>query len=177
MVARSAWARARYRARQLAWGWRERLAPEQIEQIRALLTPAELRLFVAMDDRDQLHSHRLLRGLLASAPAPGGAEPSRALLAAALLHDVGKGKLATRHRVAYVLLNAAAPRLTRRLERPDGAAWRGALWRLRHHARLGAERLAASGSAPRVIALVAGHTSPPGDDGELAWMIAVDADS
>ena len=60
-------------------------------------------------------------------------------LVAALVHDVGKGRLATCHRIAFVLLNAGAPSLARRLEAERGAGWRQALWRLRHQVQFDME--------------------------------------
>lgn len=160
--------RAAYRVRQLLRGLRSRLSPQQIVEVREHLSPREFALFLGADARDRRHSWELFAALR-------GAGASDAALTAALLHDVGKGRLATWHRVAFVLLDAAAPTLARRIEAPLGAGWRRALWRLRYHARLGAEALAAAGSDARVIALVARHTQPPpADDPELARFIALD---
>lgn len=104
-----------------------------------------------------------------------GRDVSRDLLVAALLHDVGKGPLSAWHRAVFVMLNAVPASFARRLESQHGAAWRQALWRLRHHARFGAEILREAGSSPRVIELVAGHTSPaPADDPDLAAFIQAD---
>ncbi len=167
---------ALYRARQFFAGFRGWLEPAQIGEVRDTLSPQELDLFVRMQGRDQKHSFRVLRRLQRSAVERGRRLPHE-LAVAALLHDVGKGRLATWHRVAFVLLNAASPRLAARLERRDAPGWRNALWRLRHHARLGAERLAAAGVAPRIVDLVAGHTGDPGDDAELAWLIEADSRS
>jgi hypothetical protein len=177
-VARSSWvsgcARALYRARQFLAGFRGWLEPREIVEVRSLLAPAGFDLFVRMQGRDQKHSFRVLRWLQRSAVERGTVVPET-LVQAALLHDVGKGRLATWHRVAFVLLNAAAPRLAPRIERAEGAGWRNALWRLRHHARLGAQRLAAAGVAPRVVELVARHTGEFAGDDELAWLIEADA--
>lgn len=174
MVVRSALAEIRYRVWQLVAGWRARLTPAAITEIRALLSPEELLLFVAMAGRDQDHSLRVMR-TLQRIGIEQRRSPTHQLLVAALLHDIGKGRLATSHRVLFVLLDAAAPRLGRYLEARDGAGWRQALWRLRHHARLGAEVLTALGADERVVTLVAAHTGPPpADDDELTWLIAAD---
>ncbi len=177
-MARSSWAslgaRALYRARQFVAGYRGWLEPHEIVEVRSLLTPIEVDLFVRMQGRDQKHSFRVLRWLQASAAERGTALPGP-LIEAALLHDVGKGRLATWHRVAFVLLNAASPAYALSVEREQDGGWRNALWRLRHHARLGAARLAAAGVDPRVVDLVARHTGAAGDDRDLAWLIEADA--
>jgi hypothetical protein len=164
----SALRRARYRVRQFTHGLRPFLTPREIEAARAHLAPVEFALFLGAEARDRRHSFDLFEALRAQ-----GASAEE--LTAALLHDVGKGRLQTWHRVAFVLLGAAAPGLARRVEAEHGAAWRQALWRLRHHARLGAERVEAAGSAPRVVELVRRHTdAPPPEDAVLARFIALD---
>ncbi len=146
-----------------------RVRPEEAAAVRALLSPAELALFLGMQQRDQRHSLDLFHALTTE-----GA--SHEALLAALLHDVGKGNLHDWQRVAFVLLEAARPGFGRRLEAESGAPWRTGLWRLRHHARLGAERLAAAGCAPRVVEIVAVHTgAAPVDDAEAARFIEWDS--
>ena len=165
-------ARARYRARQFARGLRPALTPAEVTQARARLSPAEWALFLAQEPRDRRHALDLHRALL----EVGAGD---ALLAAALLHDVGKGPLHVWQRVAFVVLEAGAPALARALEAEAGPGWRHGLWRLRHHAHLGAAMLAAAGSAPRVVALVAGHagegpSAQLDGDAELSLLIALD---
>jgi hypothetical protein len=162
-------ARSRYRVGQVIRGLRTTLNPEETRLITSLLEPPELRLFVAMHPRDRRHSFDVLRALEAGDPPP-----SLELRQAALLHDVGKGDLALWHRVAFVLLEAGAPTLLERLAVPEGWDWRRALWRLRHHAALGAESLAAVGAHPRVVAMVGGHSADPGDDAELVRLVEAD---
>ncbi|GMU41059.1 MAG: hypothetical protein AMXMBFR23_19250 [Chloroflexota bacterium] len=165
--ARTPLARARYRASQFVHGLRPHLSAAEVAEARGRLSAEEFRLFLHAEPRDRRHSMDLYR-LLQSEGA------SEAALVAALVHDTGKGRLATWHRVAFVILNAAAPGLSRRVER-EGAGWRGALWRLRHHGALGAALLEAAGSDPRVVEIVRGHTGtpPPGDD-EIARFIEAD---
>ena len=166
---RHAVSRARYRTLQYGKGIAAHVSPEEAATVRALLTPAECTLFLAMQRRDQRHSLDLFNALAAEG-AP------RDSLVAALLHDVGKDELHDWQRVVFVLLEAVRPGLGRRLEAESGAAWRTGLWRLRHHARLGAERLAAAGCSPRVVEIVAAHTStPPANDPEVARFIEWDS--
>lgn len=142
------------------------LAPREIEEARGHLTPAEFALFLGAEARDRRHSVDLFEALR-------GAGAGESELAAALVHDVGKGCLRTWHRVAFVLLRSTP--LARRFEVESGAPWQQALWRLRHHARLGAERLEAAGSDERVVELVRRHTdAPPDDDAALARFIEFD---
>lgn len=166
---RHAASRARYRVRQYTKGIAARVRPEEAATVRGLLSPAGLALFLRMQRRDQRHSLDLFHVLAAE-------DASHDSLVAALLHDVGKDELRDWQRIAFVLLEAVRPGLGRRLEVESGPSWRTGLWRLRHHARLGAERLAAAGCAPRVVEIVAAHTgAPPGDDAEVTRFIEWDS--
>lgn len=177
-----AWRRWRYRVRQFTRGLRPHLAPREIEEVRERLSPAELDLFLRAEPRDRRHSFDLYRLLQREAAADDSAATND-LFTAALLHDVGKGPLLVWQRVAFVLLSALTPRLARRLERRAGLLreasvldrWRDALWRLRHHAALGAVLAEAAGSSPRVVELIRRHTEAvPDDDPELAAFIVAD---
>lgn len=159
--------RAAYRVRQVLLGLHPALRAGEVASVRALLNERERALFMAMDARDRRHSMDLLLWLR------GRTQPAAALEVAALLHDVGKGRLRLVERVAFVLIGVLGE-ATRERWAAEGDGFRGALWRLRHHARLGAERLEGV-SAERVRWLVAHHTdaSPP-DDEELRWLMAAD---
>src|SRR5690606_31187109 len=117
----------RYRVYQFVRGLRPFLAPHEIEEARSYLSPAEFTLFLHAEARDRRHSVDLFEALRSR-----GASTSE--LVAALVHDVGKGRQRTWHRVAFVLIEALAPGLAPRVESETGAAWQRALWRLRHHA-------------------------------------------
>lgn len=185
--------RAAYRARQFFLGFRSSLAVAEAEQARALLSEPELLLFTEMEARDRRHSFDMVRWLQARMPTPG---PEPVLLRAALLHDVGKGRLHVFERVLFVVLGAISTRLRDACSRERGPNPGPALWRLRHHALLGAQRLECAGTDVRVRLLVARHTEPlhgphqalaviPGHapplaamdetlERELAWLIAAD---
>jgi len=169
-----------YRIAQLGRALRTAVTPEDARAIGALLSAAELQLFLAMRPRDRRHAVETMR-LARRAASEAGAVPSNDLLVAALMHDVGKGTLRVEDRVLYVILRAVSLRLVDRLAREPGALavssahWRQALWRLRHHAALGAALLHAAGSHPRVIELTAIHHDPPAsDDRELHWLLVAD---
>ncbi|MCC6236671.1 MAG: HD domain-containing protein [Dehalococcoidia bacterium] len=166
---------ARYRVGQVARGFATGLSPAEVQLARSLLGPAELRLFASMHPRDRRHSMDLLHHLERGAAQDG--EPSRELRQAALLHDVGKGHLELWDRVGFVLLRAVSPALADTLGSEGGQPWQRALWRLHHHAALGAERLVGAGSSARVVDLVRGHTSDPHaarEDPELVRLIEAD---
>jgi putative nucleotidyltransferase with HDIG domain len=165
------WHNAAYRSGQFFRGFRWALCPDEIHVVRSLLTDREVLLFTAMQGRDRRHSMDMVRWLERHALSM----PSDTLLAAALLHDVGKGSLIVWDRVAFVLLGAVSQRLRRWLGREDGWRWQHALWRLEHHARIGAEMLTAAGTDPRVVELVGRHKDAwAGDDEELRLLMAAD---
>lgn len=168
------WRNAAYRSGQFFRGFRWALQPEEVRVVCSLLTDQERLLFAAMQGRDRRHSMDMLRWL--ERRTPQDVRPSDDLLAAALLHDVGKGSLTVWDRVVFVLLGALSIRLRRWVGRQDGWSWRRGLWRLEHHSRLGAEMLAQAGTRPRVVELVARHkdASVAGDE-DLAWLIAADS--
>ena len=181
--------RARYRARQVLCGLRSAIAPADARAVHELLSASELALFVRMEPRDRRHSLLVMRRLerdgvlaLRGGSTAGAANPAdRELLAAALLHDIGKGRQALWHRVLYVLVLGVSPLLLGRVM-CEGRGWRGSLWRLRHHARLGGALLREAGSAPRVVELVEWHLMQPADaraagDAELLALIAADGNS
>lgn len=171
-VAAPAPSRLRYRVRQFTRGLRPHLAPSEVAEARGRLSPEEFRLFLHARPRDRRHSmdlyHLLRRAGAAGQPA------SEEMLVAALLHDVGKGEIDTWHRIAFVVLNGVSPAFVSLLAAREGARWRRALWRLKHHAELSAEMLRRVGTAPRVIAIVAAHTQPDSDDREIAAFIRAD---
>jgi hypothetical protein len=167
------WHRAAYRSGQFVRGFRWALQPDEIRTVSALLTYEERLLFISMQARDRRHSMDMVRWL--ERHAPDHARPSYDLLTAALLHDVGKGSLIVWDRVAFVLLGAVSPRLRRWVGREGGWRWQRALWRLEHHATLGAEKLALVRSRARVVDLVTRHKDASADgDEELAWLMAAD---
>jgi hypothetical protein len=113
-----------------------------------VLSPELERLFYTMDLRDQRHGLDVLYSLQRLG------QDDDTLLAAALLHDVGKGPIRLWHRVAFVLLEATSPRVLERVASRDGASWRRTLWRCRHHAELGAALAEAAGAPAETVQLI-----------------------
>jgi hypothetical protein len=146
-------ARALYRGRQFFGALRPRVDADLREEAFRLLREPERRLFATMTRRDQQHCLDVYRRLRQQ----GHDDPD--LLAAALLHDIGKGRIALWQRVVYVLLEAWAPGLLDRLAQPEGAGWpaSGGLYRCRHHSELGAKLAREAGSSDQVAALIRGQ--------------------
>ena len=154
-MAMSTVSRPLYRARQFVAALHPRLDAAERDEARALLGERLFALFGSMERRDQRHCLDVYRRLGDSGCADAD------LLAAALLHDAGKGRLAGPRvrlwqRVVYVLLEAAS---TGVLERAGGG-----LGVLHRHAEVGAELAAAAGASPAVVEMIGEHERREGQD-------------
>jgi hypothetical protein len=159
--------RALYRGRQFVGALRPRVDASLRADAYRRLTPPQRQLFETMTARDQQHCLEVYARLRAQGHDDGD------LLTAALLHDSGKGRIALWHRVAFVVLQAAAPALLRRVARPgDGASWRQTMHRCLHHEALGAQLARAAGCSARTAALIRGEGAAP--DAALAALRAAD---
>jgi hypothetical protein len=128
-----------------------RVDPAEEAGARHLLPDAAWPLFAAMPTPDRRHALNVAAHLLAA----GQADPD--LLAAAMLHDVAKGRrMRLWHRVAGVLLAAIAPRLLARLASPDERSWRYPFHLYLHHSALSAEAALHAGCSPRTAGLIRG---------------------
>ena len=90
------------------------------------------------------------------------------LLAAALLHDVGKtqggaGRLQLWHRVAAVLMRTFAPGLLGRMGQAQTGGWRQPFYVQQQHGAIGAELAAQAGCSARTVALIRCHEDLPAD--------------
>jgi hypothetical protein len=120
---------------------------------RAHLVPGEVALWGRMSGPDRRHSVGVARAVAARL----GEGATRPVVAAALLHDVGKvdAGLGTAGRVVATAAGALAGR-----ER--SFRWRGRVGRHLAHDRLGADLLVDAGSDALTVAWAREHHLPPG---------------
>ena len=158
-----------YRTRQFFGSFRPQLQDGERAVAAAFLGDRLWPLFESMNTRDQRHSIDTFRLLKAQGCV------DRDLLSAALLHDIGKGRLAGArvrlwHRAVYVLLSASAPPLLRLLT--NG---RGGLANLRHHSERGAVVAEALGVGPDAVEMIRRHhEDDPSADERLQMLRAAD---
>lgn len=133
---------------------RARVDPAEEAIVERVLPQDAQALFHAMPVADRRHGLDVAQRLLAA----GHDDPD--LLAAALLHDAGKGhRLRLWHRVTGVLLDAVWPAGLRRLASPNARSWRHAFHIYLHHEAMSAELAASAGCEPRAGAFIRGHAS------------------
>jgi hypothetical protein len=149
------------------------LSPQERQEVAGQLSADALRLFESMSPADQRHALRVFRGV----QARGWSD--RDILAAALLHDVGKaaGRVPFWTRPVVVIGKRCAPRLLTRLTvyPPEGnrlPRWRRSLSAAWWHAEVGADLAAAAGLSERTIHYIRMHHRP--DCPELAELHLVD---
>lgn len=155
---------ARYRVYQV---WRSLAArPLDAEDhaiLDATLPAAGRAVFFTMSRNDQRHSLTVYRAL-----RERGCDDAD-LLAAALLHDSGKGggRVPFVIRPAVVLLRAFAPGALRWLARSPRPWFRRPFYYAWRHADIGANLAAQAGLPPRVVTLIRTHHQPDGPAAEL----------
>ena len=126
--------------------------------MRRVLPADGVRLFAWMPLPDRRHGLDVAEALLRN----GIDDPD--LLSAALLHDAAKGhRMRLWHRVAGVLLEAAAPWLLRRLAVRDRRSWRYPFHLYLHHAPMSAELAVRAGCPARVADLIRGTPTTDAD--------------
>ena len=160
-----------YRTRQFIAALNPRIRETELREVGSLLGPGLTPLFEAMTRRDRRHC------LDVYAKLRGSGCDDEDTLTAALLHDRGKSRLSgvgirLWHRVAYVLLDAAAPLLLSRLTRG-----RGAIAVLANHAELGAGFADSMGASPKVVKLIREHEDRAQDGQAHVQLRAADDDS
>lgn len=130
-----------------------RFAPVDDAQAEKLLSPALYALYRQMRRSERQHSLRVLRELR----AVGHADPD--LLAAALLHDVGKVRapFGVPAKTLVVLVRAIVPQAVLRWGSGSARGWRRPFAVSVQHPAWGAEMVAAAGGSPRTVELIARH--------------------
>lgn len=121
--------------------------------IRQTLSPTEQALFAQYSLSDQTHAVRVFETLRDTGHC------DKALLTAALLHDIGKAKypLSIWDRVWPVLVKKLLPGVYQRLGADERVWWKRPFAIKQHHAAWGAEMAAAAGSSATVIRLIRRH--------------------
>jgi hypothetical protein len=116
-----------------------------------------------MTRNDQRHSLTVHQALRAR-----GCDDSD-MLAAALLHDCGKGggRIPFIVRPLVVLLRRFAPALLGWLSRESHPWYRRPFYYASRHAAIGAELAARAGLSPRAVTLIGAHHQPDGPAAEL----------
>jgi putative nucleotidyltransferase with HDIG domain len=146
-----------YRIRQLWNLIRAKPLPESaLVHVATILSPAELVLFHKQVASDRVHGYRVLRTL-----QQAGEQDAR-LLAAALLHDVGKSR--TKMTVVDRVLGAVGERLfpehTTNWGKNEQGRWRRPFVIRRQHAQWGATLAREAGSNPTTVRLIRHHQDP-----------------
>ena len=156
--------RAAYRTRQVWQALVPRLEELHLRAARTVLNDGEFALFRSMEERDQRHGVRVMEHLRTEHHADGD------LLAAALLHDCGKGSVPLWLRIAYVL----APRLVAHLSQPGGEGGiRTAAYRLVNHVELGADLARQAGASEATVRYISGRAAEHEHD-KIAILRAAD---
>lgn len=143
-----------YRAWQF---WQQLSAPpfsaDAWRDVRSALSPAEQRLFERFAAVDRWHSWRVMWALREA----GHAHPD--LMAAALLHDVGKTAmpLTAWQRVLIVLGSRIMPRRAAAWGEGEAVAWKRPFVVKAQHPEWGARMAAAAGSRPLTVWLIRHH--------------------
>ena len=145
--------RLAYRSRQF---WNALLTPPRKvagELLAPHLSPALTDLFWRMQPSEQAHAWKVLQRL----QADGHADPD--LLAAALLHDVGKSlaPLSVWDRVGIVLFKRFRVGSDKSGKRPGGRGLRRALRVAAGHPAWGADLAAEAGAGPLTVELIRRH--------------------
>lgn len=135
-------------------------APADREWAESNLLPAEVALWKDLPAADRRHSAMVARRVERDL----GADATRPVLAAALLHDVGKqlSGLRTPGRVVATLAAATVLRTSddvTRWSRGSGFRWR--VGNYLRHPEIGARLLVGAGSDPLTVAWTLEHHRPP----------------
>jgi len=151
--------RIRYRVGQFFRALTARVSDEEVGRATRALMPEAQSLFRRQATQDQRHALAVYHAL-----QQAGYTNSH-LLAAALLHDVGKAatRLSAIHRSAIVLLGRFMPGLLARLSRGEPGWWNRPFVIHARHAEAGAHWVEEAGCSPLTVALIRRHEDEPTD--------------
>ena len=158
-----------YRVRQFAKVARGKLNAAERREAAEVLSPPLMRLFLSMRGIAQRHGYDVFRTLKSQGYT------DRDLLAGALLHDVGKGRLGVVSRVLWVLLGKLGPQRQQLVSSPVGR-WLG-FWQNYHHSALGGELVARAEGSLITVWLVRHHDLRGHVDPLLRVLQAADDDN
>jgi putative nucleotidyltransferase with HDIG domain len=129
------------------------LPPQAWRDINAILTQPEVTLFRQFSAADRQHSYRVMHSLREA----GCEEPE--LLAAALLHDVGKTRYRPHlwERIVGAVVETLCPKCVWRWGQGPARGWKRPFVIRCQHATWGAELAQTAGSSPRTVALIRHH--------------------
>lgn len=146
-----------YRVKQFIRTLSDEPEPSQLQKVDAVLAPPLAALFLRMSAPDQAHSLRVWDSL----QREGHSDPD--LLAAALLHDVGKSThpLSVLDRVIIVLANRFIPGRVVRWGQSKPHGWRRPFVIATQHPKWGAELAAQYGASERLVKLIQHHQDMP----------------
>jgi hypothetical protein len=145
--------RVRYRVGQFLWALTARVSGEEVERATCVLTSEAQALFRRQAAQDQYHALAVYHALQQAGHADAH------LLAAALLHDVGKAatRLSAVHRSIIVLLGRFAPGLLARLSQGELSCWNRPFVVHARHPETGARWAEEAGCSPLAVALIRRH--------------------
>lgn len=142
--------------------------PQEFALVETHLSPPLFDLFHMMRASDQAHGIRVLRNLIAQD------EQHPDLLAAALLHDVGKSRITPKiyERVLMVLAEWLFPATARYWGTGEAKGWRRPFVIAACHPKWGAEMILETGGTQILATLVNRHQeTPPESNAEIDQML------
>lgn len=148
--------RIRYRAGQFFKALHTHPSASQLEQAKTVLKPALLALFLQMQPAEQAHSLAVYEQLIANG------EKNSDLLAAALLHDVGKIRAPLRiwERVIIVIAYYLLPDRIAAWGKGRPVGWKRTFVVAEQHPAWGAEMAAKAGAPPMTVEIIRRHHQP-----------------
>jgi hypothetical protein len=145
-----------YRFRQFWTAWTAAPSADDFEKAYKILSPEMMKLFQQMHPSEQIHSLAIFNELKKSG------ENSSDLLAAALLHDVGKSlyPLNPWERSIVVIIRKLAPNLFDRWSQSEPRGWKKPFVVYACHAQWGADLVERAGGNQLVVNLIKRHQDP-----------------